>query len=63
MGKMRKTARIGAAEYEDSDRKHLTGREVEKLSDAIKGDRDEARDGCLLLLMFRHGCECRRPSA
>jgi type 1 fimbriae regulatory protein FimB len=39
----------------DSDRKHLTGREVERLIEATKGSRNEARDRCLLLLMFRHG--------
>src|SRR5450631_2090736 len=39
----------------DSDRKHLTGREVERLIEAAKDDRNEARDRCLLLLMFRHG--------
>ena len=39
----------------DSDRKHLTGREIERLLEAIKGSRNEARDRCLLLLMFRHG--------
>ena len=37
------------------ERKHLTGREVEHLLEAIKGNRNEARDRCLLLLMFRHG--------
>jgi len=37
------------------DRKHLTPREVEKLIAATKGARHEARDRCLLLLMFRHG--------
>lgn len=40
---------------EDSDRKHLTEREVERLIEATKGSRNEARDRCLLLLMFRHG--------
>src|SRR5271163_2345710 len=40
---------------DDSDRKHLTGREVERLVEATKGGRNEARDRCLLLLMFRHG--------
>ena len=40
---------------EDSDRKHLTGREVERLIEATKGRRNEARDRCLVLLMFRHG--------
>lgn len=38
-----------------NSRKHLTGREVEKLLAAAKGSRHEARDRCLLLLMFRHG--------
>jgi type 1 fimbriae regulatory protein FimB len=36
-------------------RKHLTGTEVERLLAATKGSRLEARDRCLLLLMFRHG--------
>jgi type 1 fimbriae regulatory protein FimB len=39
----------------DSDRKHLTGREVERLIEATKGSRNENRDRCLFLLMFRHG--------
>src|SRR6266849_5945787 len=37
------------------DRKHLTSIEVDKLLAATKGARNEARDRCLLLLMFRHG--------
>jgi integrase len=37
------------------DRKHLTGLEVDKLLAATQGTRNEARDRCLLLLMFRHG--------
>ena len=37
------------------DRKHLTSLEVDKLLAATKGRRNEARDRCLLLLMFRHG--------
>jgi type 1 fimbriae regulatory protein FimB len=37
------------------DRKHLTSREVEKLIAVTKGTRNETRDRCLLLLMFRHG--------
>jgi type 1 fimbriae regulatory protein FimB len=37
------------------DRKHLVSAEVEKLIAAVKGTRNEARDRCLLLLMFRHG--------
>lgn len=38
-----------------SDRKHLTALEVDRLLAAAKGSRNEARDRCLLLLMFRHG--------
>jgi type 1 fimbriae regulatory protein FimB len=48
----RKTRTTGG---DDSDRKHLTGREVERLIEAARGGRNEARDRCLLLLMFRHG--------
>ncbi|TRO27727.1 hypothetical protein EQ845_31225 [Pseudomonas putida] len=36
-------------------RKHLTQLEVESLIAATKDSRHEARDRCLLLLMFRHG--------
>jgi type 1 fimbriae regulatory protein FimB len=38
-----------------SDRKHLTAFEVDKLMAATKGSRNEARDRCLVLPMFRHG--------
>jgi len=38
-----------------TERKHLTQNEVERLIAATKGSRHEARDRCLLLLMFRHG--------
>ena len=38
-----------------NDRKHLSGREFERLLEAIKGSRNEIRDRCLVLLMFRHG--------
>jgi len=38
-----------------SERKHLTQIEVERLMTATKGSRNEVRDRCLLLLMFRHG--------
>jgi type 1 fimbriae regulatory protein FimB len=48
----RKTGNTGR---DNSDRKHLTGREVERLIEATRGSRNEARDRCLLLLMFRHG--------
>lgn len=39
----------------NDERKHLTALEVEKLLAATKGTRNEARDRCLILLMFRHG--------
>ena len=38
-----------------TDRKHLSGREFERLLEAIKGSRNEIRASCLVLLMFRHG--------
>ena len=38
-----------------NDRKHLVSVEVDRLISATKGGRNEARDRCLLLLMFRHG--------
>lgn len=38
-----------------SDRKHLTDREVERLLEATRGSRNEARDRCLILLIYRHG--------
>jgi len=37
------------------DRKHLSVREAERLIEATKGCRNDARGRCLLLLMFRHG--------
>jgi site-specific recombinase XerD len=37
------------------DRKHLTAAAVGNLIAATKGTRNEDRDRCLLLLMFRHG--------
>jgi type 1 fimbriae regulatory protein FimB len=39
----------------DSDRLHLTSREVERLLESAKGSRNEIRDRCLMLLAFRHG--------
>jgi type 1 fimbriae regulatory protein FimB len=51
----RKTGNHGRAPDSGSDRKHLTGHEVGQLMGATKGNRNEARDRCLLLLMFRHG--------
>ena len=41
---------------------HLTGREVERLLEAVNGARHEARDRCLLLLLFRHGLHRPGPS-
>lgn len=38
-----------------NSRKHLTQTEVARVIEATKGSRNEARDRCLLLLMFRHG--------
>lgn len=38
-----------------NDRKHLVSAEIDRLIAATKGSRNEARDRCLLLLMFRHG--------
>ena len=43
------------AKRQKTDRLHLTALEVQKLIDAATGTRNEARDRCLLLLMFRHG--------
>src|ERR1700674_3372541 len=40
---------------DDSDRKHVTSREVERLIEATKDSRNEVRDRCVLLLIFRHG--------
>src|SRR5271166_4148515 len=50
MGKLESSGRV-----EVSERKHLTSREVEQLIEATKGGRNEIRDRCLLLVMFRHG--------
>jgi len=38
-----------------NDRKHLSGREFERLLEAVRGSRNEVRDRCLVFLMFRHG--------
>ena len=38
-----------------NERKHLSGREFERLFEAVRGSRNEVRDRCLVLLMFRHG--------
>jgi type 1 fimbriae regulatory protein FimB len=39
----------------DSERKHLTALAIQRLIEATQGSRNEARDRCLFLLMFRHG--------
>src|SRR5260370_31755619 len=51
----RKSKKNEAVASSDSERKHLTRREVERLIEVAKGSRNEARDRCLLLLIFRHG--------
>jgi type 1 fimbriae regulatory protein FimB len=51
----RKPARKKNTGRREAGRSHLTGLEVGKLIDATRGSRNEARDRCLLLLMFRHG--------
>lgn len=38
-----------------NERLHLTSGEIERLLKATHGARHEARDRCLILLMFRHG--------
>jgi integrase len=52
---MMNTRKLPKRDTGKDERKHLTGREVEKLLAAVKGARHEARDQCLILLMFRHG--------
>jgi type 1 fimbriae regulatory protein FimB len=44
----------GCAVY-DSDRLHLTGHEVERLLESAKGNRNEIRDRCLVLVTSRPG--------
>jgi type 1 fimbriae regulatory protein FimB len=51
----RKPARKKNTGRREAGRSHLTGLEVGKLIAATRGNRNEARDRCLLLLMFRHG--------
>jgi type 1 fimbriae regulatory protein FimB len=51
----RKTAKKRKAARSNAGRSHLTGLEVGRLIAATRGTRNEARDRCLLLLMFRHG--------
>jgi type 1 fimbriae regulatory protein FimB len=51
----RKPARKKSKARREAGRSHLTSLEVGKLIAATRGSRNEARDRCLLLLMFRHG--------
>ena len=51
----RKPARKKNTGRREAGRSHLTGLEVGKLIAATRGSRNEARDRCLLLLIFRHG--------
>jgi len=46
--------KVPKQDMEKDERRHLTGLEVAKLLAATKGARHEARDRCLILLMFRH---------
>jgi type 1 fimbriae regulatory protein FimB len=55
MVRKRNPARKGSTGRREAGRSHLTGLEVGKLIAATRGSRNEARDRCLLLLMFRHG--------
>jgi type 1 fimbriae regulatory protein FimB len=52
---MDKTIDRRKKEAEMDKRRYLTRTEVDKLIAATKGSRNEARDCCLILLMFRHG--------
>jgi integrase len=52
---VKKRGTLPEGERDTSYRKYLTAREVERLIEATKGSRNEVRDRCLLLLMFRHG--------
>jgi integrase len=51
----RKSARKRNTGRREAGRDYLTGLEVGKLIAATRGSRNEARDRCLLLLIFRHG--------
>src|ERR1700676_1987718 len=55
LDKMMGGAERGTLVGGDTDRNHLPGAEVERLIEATKGSRNEARGRCLLLLTFRHG--------
>src|SRR5215471_14617706 len=51
----RKSAKKTKTRRTKAGHDYLTGLEVGKLIAATRGSRNEARDRCLLLLMFRHG--------
>jgi type 1 fimbriae regulatory protein FimB len=51
----RKSAKKTKTRRTRAGRDYLTGLEVGKLIAATRGTRNQARDRCLLLLMFRHG--------
>src|SRR5262252_7582973 len=51
----RKSAKKTKTRRTKAGRDYLTGLEVGKLIAATRGTRNEARDRCLLLLIFRHG--------
>jgi type 1 fimbriae regulatory protein FimB len=51
----RKPAKRKNTARREAGRDYLTGLEVGKLIAATRGSRNEARDRCLLLLIFRHG--------
>jgi type 1 fimbriae regulatory protein FimB len=51
----RKPAKRKNTARREAGRSHLTGLEVGNLIAATRGSRNEARDRCLLLLIFRHG--------
>jgi len=52
---IRKTTKNRKAARSKAGRSHLTGLELGKLIAATSSTRNEARDRCLLLLMFLHG--------
>jgi integrase len=54
-GRRKSARKKSTARRREAGRSHLTGLEVGKLIAATRGSRNEARDCCLLLLMFRHG--------
>jgi type 1 fimbriae regulatory protein FimB len=58
----RKSGKTGNTGAGNSDRKHLNSREVERLIEAAKASRNEVRDRCLLLLMFRNALRVSEAS-